>query len=472
MPQNIEALSGSCVNIPCSFTLGSGYESFLTASCKGIWRKGWTGVQVFDSSLTGTGLNTIQGNLTGNMQQKECTTILNDLTSYLNDYFSFRIECDNYLKYNFPELVTIYAKENPSKPTLSPATVNVMEGTSVSLICSAAAPCPSLPPTLTWTPTLSDSVEDLQVTPNRVITSILNFTASHVHHGEKISCTALYKRQAGKSDKSSKTDLTVAVLYSPKNTSVSVSPSDSVVEGSSVTLTCSSNANPAVGRYNWYSVIGEQVSTVRASRMLTVQIPADDSYFYCEAINDHGTENSSVIQLDRMCIPSQEHLSVSQSLWFSSRGSSLTLTCSSNANPPVKTYTWYRVNESKMVPTESRSPSLVLQDISESGLFCCEAQNSYGKDRSNIFVYFHHCPSTTTAQTSVPSIICGVVFVLWILTVIFGVYKYIRLSRDFKAVGDTYATLQISNVTSTYEVIQRKECGSREAHRETSGSDM
>nr|XP_046169392.1 vascular cell adhesion protein 1-like isoform X2 [Oncorhynchus gorbuscha] len=451
-------------------------------------------------------------------------------------------------------------QENPSQPTLSPATVHVMEGTSVSLICSAAAPCPSLPPTLTWTPTLSDSVEDLQVTPNRVITSILNFTASHVHHGEKISCTALYKRQAGKSDKSSKTDLTVAVLYSPKNTSVSVSPSDSVVEGSSVTLTCSSNANPAVGRYNWYRVIGEQVSTVRASRMLTVQVPADDSYFYCEAINDHGTEKSSVIQLDGMYPPKNTSLSVSPSgslvegssvtltcnsnanpavknyTWYKINGteavllgsgesftldskasdsgeyccealhalgkekatvvqldiqsppkntsvsvspsgsvvggSSLTLTCSSNANPPVKTYTWYRVNESKMVPMESRSPSLVLQDISESGLFCCEAQNSYGKDRSNIFVYFHHCPSTTTAQTSVPSIICGVVFVLWILTVIFGVYKYIRLSRGLKAVGDTYATLQISNVTSTYEVIQRTEYGSREAHRETSGSDM
>ncbi|XP_064801567.1 B-cell receptor CD22-like isoform X3 [Oncorhynchus masou masou] len=323
-----------------------------------------------------------------------------------------------------------------------------MEGTSVSLICSAAAPCPSLPPTLTWTPTLSDSVEDLQVTPNRVITSLLNFTASHVHHGEKISCTALYKRQAGKSDKSSKMYLTVAVLYSPKNTSVSVSPSGSVVEGSSVT--CSSNANPAVWRYNWYRVIGEQVSTVGASRMLTVQVPADDSSFYCEAINDHGTKNSSAIQLDGMSPLKNTSVSVSPSGSVVG-GSSLTLTCSSNANPPVKTYTWYRVNESKMVPMESRSPFLVLQDISESGLFCCEAQNSYGKDRSNIF---HHCPSTTTAQTSVPSIICGVVFVLWILTVIFGVYKYIRLSRGLKAVGDTYATLQISNVTSTYEVIQ------------------
>ncbi|CAB1333494.1 unnamed protein product [Coregonus sp. 'balchen'] len=32
MPPHIESLSGSCVAIPCSFTLGSGYESSLTAS--------------------------------------------------------------------------------------------------------------------------------------------------------------------------------------------------------------------------------------------------------------------------------------------------------------------------------------------------------------------------------------------------------------------------------------------------------
>ncbi|XP_064801562.1 myelin-associated glycoprotein-like isoform X1 [Oncorhynchus masou masou] len=402
MPQNIKALSGSCVNIPCSFTLQSRYESFLTTSCKGIWRKGWTGVQVFDSSLTGTGLNTIQGNLTGNMQQKECTTILNDLTSYLNDYFSFRIDCDHVLRYNFPEYVTIDVKENPSKPTLSPATVNVMEGTSVSLICSAAAPCPSLPPTLTWTPTLSDSVEDLQVTPNRVITSLLNFTASHVHHGEKISCTALYKRQAGKSDKSSKTDLTVAVLYSPKNTSVSVSPSGSVVEGSSVTLTCSSNANPAVWRYNWYRVIGEQVSTVRASRMLTFHVPADYSYFYCEAINDHGTKNSSVIQLNGMYPPKNTLLSVSPSSSVV-EGSSVTLTCNSNANPAVKNYTWYRVNGTEAVLLGSGESFTLDSKASDSGEYGCEALHALGKEKATVVQLDIQYPPKNTSLSVSPS---------------------------------------------------------------------
>ncbi|XP_042162632.1 sialoadhesin-like [Oncorhynchus tshawytscha] len=199
-------------------------------------------------------------------------------------------------------------------------------------------------------PTLSDSVEDLQVTPNRVITSILNFTASHVHHGEKISCTALYKRQAD----------------SPKNTSVSVSPSGSVVEGSSVTLTCSSNANPEVWRYNWYRVIGEQVSTVRASRMLTVQVPADDSYFYCEAINDHGTKNSPVIQLIGMYPPKNTSVSVSPS-GSVVEGSSVTLTCNSNANPAVKNYTWYKINGTEAVLLGSGESFTLDSKASDSG---------------------------------------------------------------------------------------------------------
>ncbi|XP_045568527.1 B-cell receptor CD22-like [Salmo salar] len=46
--------------------------------------------------------------------------------------------------------------------------------------------------------------------------------------------------------------LSSPAVYKPKNTSVSVSPSGEIVEDSSVTLTCSSDANPPVDKYTWY----------------------------------------------------------------------------------------------------------------------------------------------------------------------------------------------------------------------------
>ncbi|KAK6300917.1 hypothetical protein J4Q44_G00290150 [Coregonus suidteri] len=50
-------------------------------------------------------------------------------------------------------------------------------------------------------------------------------------------------------------------VYKPKNTSVSVSPSGEIVEGSSVTLTCSSDANPPVQSNAWWRFRGGSEAT-------------------------------------------------------------------------------------------------------------------------------------------------------------------------------------------------------------------
>ncbi|MFT7819518.1 tumor necrosis factor receptor superfamily member 5-like isoform X1, partial [Arapaima gigas] len=42
--------------------------------------------------------------------------------------------------------------DSPVKPQISPDKVKVKEGDTVSLTCSAPAPCPTHPPTVTWTP--------------------------------------------------------------------------------------------------------------------------------------------------------------------------------------------------------------------------------------------------------------------------------------------------------------------------------
>lgn len=95
-----------------------------------------------------------------------------------------------------------FSPDVPPRPTLTPSPLKVEEGASVSLRCSAPAPCLSHPPTVTWTKGLGDIVETLQENEDRtkVLTSVVTFTASHKHHGETISCEASYHKQNGSAE--------------------------------------------------------------------------------------------------------------------------------------------------------------------------------------------------------------------------------------------------------------------------------
>ncbi|XP_078022741.1 cell adhesion molecule CEACAM6-like [Epinephelus lanceolatus] len=82
-------------------------------------------------------------------------------------------------------------------------------------------------------------------------------------------------------------------VYAPKLPSVSVSPSAEIVEGSSVTLTCSSDANPAA-KYTWYK---ENEDSPKASgQIFTISnVTAEHSgNYYCEAQNTRGRHNSTL----------------------------------------------------------------------------------------------------------------------------------------------------------------------------------
>ncbi|XP_045569345.1 uncharacterized protein isoform X3 [Salmo salar] len=86
-------------------------------------------------------------------------------------------------------------------------------------------------------------------------------------------------------------------VYAPKNTSVSVSPSGEIVEGSSVTLTCSSDANPPVDKYTWYK---KNVASPKASGQsysITNIISEDRGDYYCEAENTIASMNSTALMI-------------------------------------------------------------------------------------------------------------------------------------------------------------------------------
>ncbi|MBN3307231.1 TUTL protein, partial [Amia calva] len=91
----------------------------------------------------------------------------------------------------------------------------------------------------------------------------------------------------------------LSVADAPKDTSVSVSPSGEIVEGSSVTLTCSSNANPPEQNYTWFKTNGSAVWEKGSGQSFTITniSPGDSGQYYCEAHNKHGAHNSTAVPL-------------------------------------------------------------------------------------------------------------------------------------------------------------------------------
>ncbi|KAL0151563.1 hypothetical protein M9458_053145, partial [Cirrhinus mrigala] len=83
----------------------------------------------------------------------------------------------------------------------------------------------------------------------------------------------------------------------PKNTSISAIPSSSVLEGSSVTLNCSSDANPSVLSYTCSRESEGQLEQLQTGDTLTFNRTdlKHRGRYHCTAQNQHGSQNSSVM---------------------------------------------------------------------------------------------------------------------------------------------------------------------------------
>ncbi|XP_055359111.1 myelin-associated glycoprotein-like isoform X2 [Betta splendens] len=241
LPPPIEVLNGSCVTVPCSFDIEETYDEELDHTCAAEW---FINKKIVFNSKTAT---PEEGKLLGNLTNKECTTTLNR-TPFDNSTYEFRLKCQ-ILIYSFTEpTVTIVAKADPPRPTLSPSTLEVRAGASVTLSCSAPAPCLSLPPHITWTSGLGDSQETMKELEDKtqVKTSVLNVTISRLHHKKEISCTAAYSKGNGDTASAVST-LTAVVSFPPQILDSSIC----TTTPSEVTCSCETEGNPLPTVY-WY----------------------------------------------------------------------------------------------------------------------------------------------------------------------------------------------------------------------------
>ncbi|CAL8248280.1 unnamed protein product [Lota lota] len=387
LPESVVGLEGSCVRIPCSFTCPQGWDYYLDNSCKAQWLRGVRRTLVFDSSLDGD-RNLLQGELVGNLKHKNCTTIFHNFPTIQSKHY-FRIECNNGLKTNFFPGVDITVKD-VWEPVLSPrGKVEVEEGRPVMLSCSTLIPCHLQPPTLSWTPNLGDTQQEIGV---EVVTSVLTFNASSLHHGEKIICSSLYKRQAGHSNISFEQHLTINVLYPPVNVSVKW-PSNPVLEGSYVRLSCNGSANPPVDSYTWYrsrlhpgTDQGPNQGPLDFHQSISVSV-SEDTQFFCEVRNRYGAKNTSLTQMDVHFPPKEVELRVEPPGGVQ-EGLGFTLSCSCRAWPPSSSYTWYWVSgvaPGVRVPLPDHGANFTVEraERRHSGRYYCLARNYLGVKESD-----------------------------------------------------------------------------------------
>ena len=102
------------------------------------------------------------------------------------------------------------------------------------------------------------------------------------------------------------TNVTFSHLDTLKNTTVFTTPSGVITKGNSVTLTCSSDANPPVGIYTWFKV-GESTPVGSGQQYSITDIRSEDGgLYYCEARNKNGAGKSSTVSVivEGICVSS------------------------------------------------------------------------------------------------------------------------------------------------------------------------
>ncbi|XP_067296770.1 B-cell receptor CD22-like [Pseudorasbora parva] len=247
--------------------------------------------------------------------------------------------------------------------SISPSGV-IVEGDSVTLSCSSDSNPPAL--NFSW-------FKGGTIVGSGRIYSISNISSDD--SGE-YKCKSINEHGEKYSDA-----VTLNVMYPPRSVSVSISPSGVIVEGDSVTLSCCSDSNPPALNFSWF----KGGTIVGSGRIYSIsKISSDDSGEYkCKSINEHGEEYSDAVTLNVMYKPRSVSVLMSGS-GVIVEGDSVTLSCSSDSNPPALNFSWFKENEASAVGSGQSFSAL------QSGRFYCQAHNQHGSERSDAVTVIVH----------------------------------------------------------------------------------
>ncbi|XP_056398551.1 sialic acid-binding Ig-like lectin 12 isoform X2 [Hyla sarda] len=283
-PRSIQALKGSCVEIPCKLKYPDNAQNLTLFWYKNVFM-GYP--QIFNSRSSSDVEKKYKGRtfLVGNPMDS-CSLRMNDVREPVEIYPGVSKEINAYNLYN-GRVCKVSIIDTPPAPLMN-GSEQMIEKEPVRITCSVNHTCPSNPPSITW------NNPDLPVTMSREdrdegiqrVNSTITYNPSYNDDKTQLKCTVTFPNKRVLSYY-----VTLNIKYKPRDVTISVVENIQRMEGDNVTLSCTSRANP-VAEHTWYEV-GKTKTRTRTGNEITVQNGTSEK-FICSAKNDMGSINSSV----------------------------------------------------------------------------------------------------------------------------------------------------------------------------------
>ncbi|XP_028827023.1 B-cell receptor CD22-like isoform X1 [Denticeps clupeoides] len=338
---HICALQGTSVTLPCANDI---YTFLMPNVCS--WYKSKENVPIIENP-----------HYIGRVMKCDCSLMMNNLRE--NDSGSYR-----FLKQEVALSVT------DSDLQLKTMDSTVTEGQNVTLTCFSTCTLRNSPIYFWYrdrqlaTYTTGNKLHLSQVTSQ----DTGNYSCAVKGHENRLS-----------------SDVPIVVKYNPLDLSVSVSPSAEIVEGRSTILTCSSDVSTAVYNYTWYKKNGVEYLLIGSGYkyIITNARPEHSGLYRCVAERTLIHRSSMDVLITVKYSPRIPEISISPSGEIV-EGSSVTLTCSSDAYPAVSSYMWYQKNgDGTVFRGTGKSINFTLAS-GDHGPYYCEAQNEIGAQNSDV----------------------------------------------------------------------------------------
>ncbi|NXK79154.1 VCAM1 protein, partial [Amazona guildingii] len=234
-------------------------------------------------------------------------------------------------------------------------------------------------------------------TENKTVTYSFNPTAEDI--GKEITCVA--KLPIPNMDFEPKERVTSEKLtanFGPQNTVITASPGNWPMEGDTLNLTCVTESNPPAQIVWTKHLADESIQLLTKNNVLSIPDArfSDSGLYTCEATNvvTNKTQKAAVDIVIRGA-PDITKLSIEPSTTVR-EGENVSILCSAEGNPSPRIILRRKSDGADMGPYSEGRILLPSVTFLNGGVYECEAENKFGKSRSEITLNVEFPPQNIT----------------------------------------------------------------------------